>query len=250
LQNKFMAKALVVENLTKNYGKIEAIKGISFDIDENEVFALIGPNGAGKSTTLRILATVLTPSSGHASIYGLDLKKDADKIRQIISYLPEEAGAYKNLSGLTYLKFMAALFSDEKMKQAEYIDSAIKIAGLGNRLKDKVKTYSKGMTRKLLLARTVMTRPRLAILDEPTSGLDVINSLEIRKMIKDLSKQGMAVLLSSHNMLEIEFLSDRVGIIHEGKIHDIGTAEQLKQEYSAKNLEEVFMEIAKGHVVT
>ena len=239
-----MAKALFVENLTKNYGKIEAIKGISFDINENEVFALIGPNGAGKSTTLRILATVLTPSGGNASIYGLDIKKDADKIRRIISYLPEEAGAYKNLSGLTYLKFMAALFSDEKAKQTEYVDFACQIAGLGARIKDKVKTYSKGMTRKLLLARTVMTRPKLAILDEPTSGLDVINSLEIRKMIRNLSRQGMAVLLSSHNMLEIEFLSDRVGIIHQGKIHDIGTPEQLKQGYNAKNLEEVFMALA------
>jgi len=240
-----MAKALVAENLTKIYGKIEAVKDVSFEINENEVFALIGPNGAGKSTTLRILATVLTPTSGNALIYGLDIKNDADKVRQIISYLPEEAGAYKNLSGLTYLKFMAALFNNDKRKQAEYVDFASKIAGLGVRLKDKVKTYSKGMTRKLLLARTVMTRPKLAILDEPTSGLDVINSLEIRKMIKDLSRQGMAVLLSSHNMLEIEFLSDRVGIIHQGKIHDIGTPEQLKQEYSAKNLEEVFMALTQ-----
>jgi len=245
-----MIKALEVTNLTKQYGKILAVDGINFDVAENEIFALIGPNGAGKSTTLRMLATVLTPTSGEAKIYGLDLKKDSDKIRQIISYLPEEAGAYKNLSGFAYLKFMAAMFSDSAVQQREYIELAIQIAGLGARLKDKVKTYSKGMTRKLLLARTVMTRPKLAILDEPTSGLDVINALEIRKTIRDLSKQGMAVLLSSHNMLEIEFLSDRVGIIDQGKIHDIGTAQQLKQEYSAKNLEEVFMEISKGHVIT
>ncbi len=238
-----MQKAVQVTNLTKEYGKIVAVDGISFDVGENEIFALIGPNGAGKSTTLRILATVLTPTSGEAKIYGLDIKKDADKIRQIISYLPEEAGAYKNLSGLAYLKFMAAMFSDDAAKQKEFVDFATQITGLGLRLKDKVKTYSKGMTRKLLLARTVMTRPKLAILDEPTSGLDVINALEIRKAIRDLSRQGMSVLLSSHNMLEIEFLSDRVGIIDKGKIHDIGTAEQLKQEYSAKNLEEVFMKL-------
>lgn len=239
-------KAVEVKNLSKYYGNIKAVDDISFDVAENEIFALIGPNGAGKSTTLRILATVLSLSEGSATIYGLDVQKQADKVRQIISYLPEEAGAYKNLSGISYLKFMAALFSDDKSQQAQYVEFAKEIAALGSRLKDKVKTYSKGMTRKLLLARTVMTRPKLAILDEPTSGLDVINALEIRKIIRDLSSQGMAVLLSSHNMLEIEFLSHQVGIIDKGKIHDIGTAEQLKQEYNAKNLEEVFMALTQA----
>jgi ABC-2 type transport system ATP-binding protein len=240
-----MSKAVEVKNLSKSYGNIKAVDDISFDVEENEIFALIGPNGAGKSTTLRILATVLTATSGQALIYGLNVQKDSDKVRQIISYLPEEAGAYKNLSGISYLKFMAALYSNDGRKQKEYIDMAVSVCGLGGRLKDRVKTYSKGMTRKLLLARTVMSRPKLAILDEPTSGLDVINAMEIRKMVRDLSRQGMAVLLSSHNMLEIEFLSDKVGIIHQGKIHDIGTAEQLKQEYGAKNLEEVFMALTQ-----
>ena len=240
-----MSKAIEVKNLIKRYGNIIAVDDISFDVDENEIFALIGPNGAGKSTTLRILATVLSVSGGSASIYGLDVQKEADKVRHIISYLPEEAGAYKTLSGISYLKFMAALFSDDSQKQKEYIDLAIKICGLGERLKDKVKTYSKGMTRKLLLARTVMTRPRLAILDEPTSGLDVVNAMEIRKTIRDFARQGMTVLVSSHNMLEIEFLSDKVAIIDKGRIHDIGTAEQLKEEYSAKNLEEVFMALTQ-----
>jgi ABC-2 type transport system ATP-binding protein len=241
-----MQKAVEVKNLIKQYGSISAVKGISFDVAENEIFSLIGPNGAGKSTTLRILATVLTPTSGEVKIFGLDVEKEADKVRQIISYLPEEAGAYKNLSGLAYLKFMAAIFSDNTKDQKEYVEFAEQICGLGNRLKDKIKNYSKGMSRKLLLARAVMTRPKLAILDEPTSGLDVINAMEIRNMIKNLSQQGMSVLLSSHNMLEIEFLSNRVGIIHQGEIHEIGVPADLKKKYNANNLEEVFMSIAKG----
>jgi len=240
-----MPKALEVKNLKKSFGRIEAVKGVSFDIDHGEIFALIGPNGAGKSTILRMIATILTPSEGTAEIYGLDVKKEPAKVRQIISYLPEEAGAYKILSGITYLNFMAALFAENRQKQKEYVEFARQICGLGGRLKDKIKTYSKGMTRKLLLARTVMTRPKLAILDEPTSGLDVINAMEIRKMIQDLSRQGMSVLLSSHNMLEIEFLSHRVGIIDNGLLHDIGTTGQLKEEYDAKNLEEVFMALMK-----
>ena len=236
--------ALKVENLKKSYGKIEAVKGVSFDVAEKEIFALIGPNGAGKSTTLKMLATILSPSSGKAEIYGADVFRHADEVRKMISYLPEEAGAYKNLTGRGYLNFMAAIYTDDASKQKEYVDFGVQITGLGDRLKDKIKTYSKGMTRKLLLARTVMSRPRLAILDEPTSGLDVINAMEIRKIIRDLATQGMAVLLSSHNMLEIEFLSDRVGIIEQGRLMETGTASELKSKYQSANLEEVFMKLS------
>ncbi|MDD5589784.1 MAG: ABC transporter ATP-binding protein [Candidatus Portnoybacteria bacterium] len=237
-------KAVEVKNLIKTYGDIRAVDGIDFDVNENEIFALIGPNGAGKSTTLRILATILTPSSGEAFVYGNNVRKDPDSVRKLISYLPEEAGAYKALSGMAYLKFMADLYTDDSKKKTEAVEVALRIANLGNRIKDKIKNYSKGMTRKLLLARAVMMKPKLAILDEPTSGLDVINAMEIRKIIRDLSRQGMSVLLSSHNMLEIEFLSDRVGLIHRGKMYEIGTAEELKKEHNAKNLEEVFMATA------
>lgn len=236
-------QALKVENLKKTYGKVDAVKGISFGIGENEIFALIGPNGAGKSTTLKILATILEPSSGSAEIYGLDVFKKADDVRKIISYLPEEAGAYKNLTGKAYLEFMAAIYTDDSSKQKEFVEFGTQITGLGSRLSDKIKTYSKGMTRKLLLARTVMSKPRLAILDEPTSGLDIINGLEIRKIIRSLASAGMAVLLSSHNMLEIEFLSDRVGIIEQGQLMEVGTAQELKSKYAAANLEEVFMKL-------
>lgn len=236
--------AVEVKNLSKTYGSMKAVDNISFEVKEKEIFALIGPNGAGKSTTLKILATILNPTEGFAKIYGLDVKENADEIRKSISYLPEEAGAYKNLSGIGYLKFMAALYDDSRKKQAEYLDFAKEISTLGKRLNDKVKTYSKGMTRKLLLARTVMTKPKLAILDEPTSGLDIINGMEIRRVIQSLSKEGMAVLLSSHNMLEIEFLSERVGIISSGKMYETGTPTDLKSKYNARNLEEVFLSVA------
>jgi ABC-2 type transport system ATP-binding protein len=239
-----MQKALEVKNLVKNYGDIHAVKDVSFEIFENEIFGLVGPNGAGKSTVLKIVATILNPTSGQVLIWGEDIYKNADKIRKIISYLPEEAGAYKNLSGNEYLKFMAAMYTDDKHKQKEYLNFAQEISGLKDRLKTKAKTYSKGMTRKLLLARTVMSRPKLAILDEPTSGLDVLNAFEIRNIIKKMSQEGMAVLLSSHNMLEIEFLSYRVALIDKGVIKALGTPEELKTQHQAQNLEEVFVKIA------
>lgn len=239
-----MPKALEVKNLHKNYGSIQAVEDVSFDIDENEIFALVGPNGAGKSTILKIVATILNPTSGEVFINGENIHHNADRIRRMISYLPEEAGAYKNLTGLGYLKFMADIYADNASQKKEYLEFAEEISDLKGRLKSKIITYSKGMTRKLLLARTVMSRPKLAILDEPTSGLDVMNGYEIRTVIKKLAQTGMAVLLSSHNMLEVEYLSDRLALINKGVIKASGTAKELKAQNQAENLEEVFMKIA------
>lgn len=236
-----MQKCLEVRNLKKRYGDFEAVKGIDFEVNAGEVFALIGPNGAGKTTALRIISTILSPTSGEVKVFGKNITKFPKETRQIISYLPEEAGSYKNMKGIDYFKFMASLFSNNGKQQKQFVDNAIEVCGLGDRLKDKIATYSKGMTRKLLLARAVMTVPKLAILDEPTSGLDVINALEIRSLIKRLAKQqNMAILVSSHNMLEIEFLSDRVSIIHNGLIHMTGTPSELKLKTDSDNLEEVF----------
>ena len=235
-----MATVLQVDNLRKTYGSFQAVKGVSFQVAEGEVFALIGPNGAGKTTTLRVIATLLTLSGGDVTMDGFDLKKHPDKFRERISYLPEEAGAYKNLKGIDYLKFMARFYASTDAQYDEIVERAEGIADLGNRLNVKVGTYSKGMVRKLLLARALMTKPRLAILDEPTSGLDVINSLEVREIIKRYAREGISVLLSSHNMLEIEYLSDRVALIDKGVILDSGTSASLKEKYQAGNLEVVF----------
>jgi ABC-2 type transport system ATP-binding protein len=235
-----MDNILVVEGLKKSYGRLEALTGIDFEVGAGEIFALIGPNGAGKTTALRIVATLLSPSGGKVTFLGFDLKKQPEKFRERISYLPEEAGAYKNLRGTDYLKFMAKFYARSDQELNEFITRAQDIADLGKRLHEKAGTYSKGMIRKLLLARALMTKPDLAILDEPTSGLDVINALEVREIVKRFAREGISVLLSSHNMLEIEFLSDRVGLIDKGHILDSGSPQKLKEKYGAKNLEEVF----------
>ncbi|MEO0225760.1 MAG: ABC transporter ATP-binding protein [candidate division WOR-3 bacterium] len=238
-----MELAVEIKDLKRNYGSLQALKGVSFNINENEIFGLIGPNASGKTTTLRIVATLLKPTSGLVHVFGHDVAKRPEEVRRLISYLPEEAGLYKNLTGIDYLKFMATFYSTDDHQRDEIVNLGIEIAGIKERLNDKVKTYSKGMARKLLLARALMVRPRLAILDEPTSGLDVANSLEIRERIKDFARQGTTVLLSSHNMLEIELLSERVALIKDGIIKETGTPEELKQKYSARNLEEVFIKI-------
>lgn len=228
-------------NLTKEFGNIQALKDASFKIMPGEVYGLIGPNGAGKTTTLRIISTLITPTSGCVKVFGLDVTKQADDVRKILSYLPEESGAYRNLSGLEYLQFMAR-FSDVDTEQA--VKEAVEISGLGERLKDRTKTYSKGMKRRLLLARALMTKPKLAILDEPASGLDVLHAYHVRQIIKSYVKQhGITVLLSSHNMLEVEFLCDRVALINKGKIILEGKPAELKQQHSSQNLEEVFAKV-------
>lgn len=233
--------ALVVRDLYKNFGKIRAVDGISFDVKDGEIFGLIGPNGAGKTTTLRMIATLLKPSSGNIEVFGLNVLKEGEKIREMISYLPEEAGAYKNLKGIDYLKFMAGFYARDYKEKQIMIERAIEIAKLGDRIKDRIRDYSKGMVRKLLLARALMHNPKLAILDEPTSGLDVINSLEVRNLIIDYAKTGTTVIVSSHNMLEVEFLSNRVAFIHQGKIVESGSPSELRNKYSAENLEQVFV---------
>ncbi len=244
-----MSKVLEVKNLSKQYAKVLAADKVSFDVEKGEIFALIGPNGAGKTTTIRMIATLITPTEGDALVNGFSINNDAAKVRENITYLPDEAGAYKTMTGKGYLEFMAGIFTTDPLKAKEYISFATEICGLGDRLKDKISSYSRGMIRKLLLSRAVMTKPALAILDEPTSGLDIINALEIRKMIKDLASKGMSFLLSSHNMLEIEYVSDRVGIISKGHLLVVGSTKELKERYNSANLEEVFERVVTENEV-
>jgi ABC-2 type transport system ATP-binding protein len=236
--------AVEAKDLVKVFGSVRALDGLSFRIEKGEIFGLIGLNGAGKTTALRITSTLLLPTSGTVNVFGRNAVDEASEVRSLISYLPEEAGAYKNLSGDEYLRFMASFRANNKDEVRELVDAASEISGLGERLSDKVKGYSKGMKRRLLVARALMTKPKLAVLDEPTSGLDVLHSVHVRGTIKRYVKeQGVTVLLSSHNMLEVEYLCERVALINKGRIVATGSPAELKTKYKAVNLEDVFGEV-------
>jgi len=240
-----MVYAVEVDDLVKRFGEILALDGLSFRVEEGKIFGLIGPNGAGKTTALRIVSTLLLPTAGSVLVFGRDVVGEASEVRKLISYLPEEAGAYKNLSGYEYLQFMGKFNSDDKGDLKAMVEDAAAISGLGERLRDRVKTYSKGMKRRLLVARALMHKPKLAVLDEPTSGLDVLHSYHVRGIIKQyVEKHGVTVLLSSHNMLEVEYLCDQVALINKGKIVAEGAPAELKARYKASNLEQVFAEVA------
>jgi ABC-2 type transport system ATP-binding protein len=231
-------------DVVKVFGDIHALDELSFSVKPTEIFGLIGPNGAGKTTALRVVSTLLLPTSGTVKIFGLDVVQEAAEVRKIIAYLPEEAGAYRNLSGWEYLEFMARFNTKNRNETREMTKEATEITGLGDRLKDKTKTYSKGMKRRLLVARALMNKPKLAILDEPTSGLDVLHSYHVREIIKRYVKeQGVTVLLSSHNMLEVEHLCDRVALLNKGKIVAEGKPQELKENFASANLEEVFAKV-------
>lgn len=240
-----MTDALVLTDVRKTYGQREAVHGVSLTVKEGEVFGLIGHNGAGKTTILRMISTILKITSGTIQVYGKDVTKESDDVRELISYLPEDAGAYKDMTGRKYLTFIAEFFVSGKERD-EMVEKGIALADLGDKIDYRIDTYSKGMMRRLLIARAIMTSPRLAILDEVTSGLDVINAYEIREVIRNISKTGVTIIMSSHNMFEVDMLCDRVGMIDQGNLIEIGTPEELKQKYGKDNLEEVFVAAVKG----
>jgi ABC-2 type transport system ATP-binding protein len=240
----FLSYFVEMIDVRKSYGRREVLKGITIRVMPGEIFCLVGPNGAGKTTTLRIMATLAKPSSGSVKIFGVDIAraKDLSDIRGKINYLPEEADVYSRLSGIEYLRFFAELYN---MDVEKALEMGIKISGLSIQdLKRRTGTYSKGMRRRILIARTLMTEPLLAILDEPTSGLDIFSSIQVREAIKEYSKErGSSIVLSSHNMFEVEYLCDRIALINDGVIVGEGGVEDIKNMTGSKNLEESFAKL-------
>ena len=239
---------VIVEDLHKIYdNKVHAVRGISFKVRKGEIFGLIGPNGAGKSTTLRMIVGLIRPTRGRIRVMGIDVVKHPVEIKKYIGYLPEEADVYERLTGLEHLRFYAMLRGLTSSELEKTIEYGIKLSGLEqSALKRRASESSKGMKRRLLLASVLMTRPKLAILDEPTSGLDVYASVNVRKMIKKyVEETGASIILSSHNMLEVEYLCDRVAFIAHGKIIVEAEPDRIKQMYDAVNLEEAFVKAVK-----
>jgi ABC-2 type transport system ATP-binding protein len=235
--------AVSVTNLVKNFGNVTILKGVSFKVLEGEVFGLIGPNGAGKTTTLRVIAGIIRSYSGEVKIF--DLPPLKAKELGYISYMPEDAFPYDRLTGLENLEFFADIYANgDKKKKEEFVELGIKIANLGNKIYEKASTYSRGMKRRLIIARTLMVKPKLAILDEPTSALDVESAVRVRDVITKISREvGTTILLSSHNMLEVEYLCDRIALINDGKVIKEGTPKEIISEMGVRNLEEAFIKI-------
>lgn len=233
-----------VENLQKTFYSIrgfwkrekhpvEAVQGISFSVRKGELFGMIGPNGAGKTTTVKMLSTLLLPTSGTALIFGLDVVKDTNLVRPRIGFtFGGNKGLYSRLSGLDNLKYFAELYKLEPDIITKRIKELLEVVGLTGREQDRVETYSSGMQQRLHLARALLHDPELIFLDEPTVGIDPVGAREIRQLIKELVKRGKTVLLTSHYMYEVEELCDRIAVVNHGKVIALDTPAALKAQSS------------------
>ncbi|MBK7320538.1 MAG: ATP-binding cassette domain-containing protein [Anaerolineales bacterium] len=221
---------LEVKNLVKNYGDFQAVKGVSFEIAEGEIFSLLGPNGAGKTTTISMLSTLYTPTSGDATIGGHSISKDPMGVRNIIGVVPQDLALYEDLTAKENLIFWGQMYGLSGKSLASRVDEVLGQIGLTDKAKDRVKTYSGGMKRRVNIGVGLLHKPRLLFMDEPTVGIDPQSRRAILDTVKDLNKQGMTVLYTTHYMEEAEELSDRVGIIDHGQLIAIGTQKELTKQ--------------------
>jgi ABC-2 type transport system ATP-binding protein len=209
--------------------EVEAVRGVSFSIAEGELFGLLGPNGAGKTTTIKMLITLLIPTSGEARVLGHDVVKDARWVRERIGYVfGGDRGLYERLSALDNLRYFAELYGVEPKRQRSRIDELLELVGLKGREKERVEGYSRGMRQRLHIARGLLHDPPVVFLDEPTIGVDPVGARELRATIASLTASGKTVLLTTHYMFEADALCDRIAVIANGEIVAQGTPQELK----------------------
>ncbi len=220
---------IVANKLIKKFDEIVAVDGLSLNINDQEIFGLLGPNGAGKTTTIRMFTGILKPSSGNVTIGGHDIQKKPLAARQIIGVVPEMANAYIDLSAYRNMLLMGELYGMAKDIRKERANELLRRFKLYDRRKLKVKKFSKGMKQRLIVAMSLISKPKLLFLDEPTSGLDVASVRLIREVIIELNKKGTTVLLTTHNIEEANQLCDRVAIMNRGRIVVIDRPENLKR---------------------
>jgi ABC-2 type transport system ATP-binding protein len=225
-----MPAILEVKDLVKKYGDFTAIKGISFEIHEGEIFSLLGPNGAGKTTTISVLSTLYAPTSGDALIGGRSVAREPMLARQLIGVVPQELALYDDLSARENLAFWGQMYGLSGKILSARIDEVLEQIGLTDKAAKRVKTYSGGMKRRVNIGVGLLHKPKLLFMDEPTVGIDPQSRRAILDSVKELNRSGMTVLYTTHYMEEAEELSHRVGIIDNGELKAIGTQAELTRQ--------------------
>ncbi len=231
--------------LTRRYGDFTAVDSLDLSVEAGEIFGLLGPNGAGKSTTIKMLVTLLPPTSGQASVGGFDIQRQANQVRRLLGYVPQALSADGNLTGRQNLEVFAKLYDVPRGERRKRIDEALGFMGLGDAAGKLVNTYSGGMIRRLEIAQTLIHRPKLLFLDEPTIGLDPVARRAVWEHLVDLRTQyGTTLFLTTHYMEEAEELCTRIAIMNKGRIVALDTADALKSQVSS---EEATLEDAFAH---
>ena len=222
--------------LTKTYGDLHAIYRLDLTLDKGDVYGFIGPNGAGKTTTMRILATLLNPTSGEASVCGQSIYNNAKEIRRMIGYMPDFFGVYDDMKVIEYLEFFAAAYRINGMTRKKICDDVLELVDLGYKRDALVTSLSRGMTQRLGLARVLLHDPDVLLLDEPASGLDPRARIEIRGLLKELRKMGKTILVSSHILPELADICNKIGIIERGELLVSGDVTEVMKQVRQQTL--------------
>ncbi|NBN92087.1 MAG: ATP-binding cassette domain-containing protein [Actinobacteria bacterium] len=232
-------KAVIAENLIKTYdkGKVRALDGLSLEVEEGTVLGVLGPNGAGKTTTVRILATLLTPDSGKASVAGIDVIKNPGKVREVIGLSGQYAAVDETLTGWDNLTMFSRLYHLSPAAAKKRSNELLEQFSLTDAAKRPIKTYSGGMRRRLDLAASLIVKPKILFLDEPTTGLDPRGRIEMWEVIQGLVKDGTTLLLTTQYLEEADQLANEIAVIDHGKVIARGTSDQLKKEVGGERLE-------------
>ena len=231
-----MAFIIELRDLTKQYGDLTAVAGLNLDIEEGAVFGFIGPNGAGKTTTMRILTTLLRPTSGEARIAGHSVMADPRAVRRVIGYMPDFFGVYEDMKVWEYLDFFAACYDIPTATRPGMIGDLLALVDLGHKRDAYVETLSRGMKQRLCLARTLAHDPQVLILDEPASGLDPRARIEMRELLRELQRMGKTIFFSSHILSEVADICTSIGIIENGHLVASGNVEEMMSRLRAHRL--------------
>jgi sodium transport system ATP-binding protein len=235
---------LKIKNISKNFKDVKAVDGLSFEVNDGEIVGLLGENGAGKTTTLRMISTMLKPSSGIIEVNGYDAEKNPSKVRREIGILfGGEVGIYDRLSARENIQYFGKLYGMSQEEIDSRIDELIEDFKMGEYIDRRAGKFSRGMKQKVSIARSIIHSPQVMLFDEPSTGLDVSAARMIHEFILKCKREKKTILLSSHSMSEVEKLCDRVIIIHNGKLLEEGTVEYLKEKYENNDLEEVFINL-------
>ncbi len=224
-----MPAIIETKNLTKRYGTLLAVDSLSLSVEQGAIYGFVGPNGAGKTTTMRMMTTLLQPTSGEAWVAGASVTRDPRGVRRVIGYMPDFFGVYDDMKVWEYLDFFAACYESPEGERKALIDQLLELVDLSHRRDDMVDTLSRGMKQRLCLARTLAHDPRILILDEPASGLDPRARIEIRELLLELSRLGKTIFFSTHILADVAEICTQVGIIEAGKLVAQGSLEEMQR---------------------
>jgi ABC-2 type transport system ATP-binding protein len=219
-----------IQSLRKEYPNLVAVQNLSLRLEPGEIFGFIGPNGAGKTTTIKMLATLLRPTSGRALIDGCDVARQPERVRAIIGYMPDFFGVYDDIKVWEYLDFFAAAYRIPRASRPGVIDDVLELTDLGGKKEAFVEELSRGMKQRLCLAKTLIHDPKVLLLDEPASGLDPRARVEIKELLKELRRMGKTIIVSSHILPELAEFCTKVGIIEQGELVASGAVDTIMQQ--------------------